>query len=355
LSKKGLLLSLGWACAAALVFFSALTVRRPGGGYPAWPAPQWSLVEKGGERLGKQALSGHVFIADFIFTTCTTACPRLSAKLAALQRKLPDPSLRFVSFSVDPARDTPELLRAYAEKWRPGETRWLLFATTPASLQLLSKGFQVTVEATGDAKDPILHTTRMFLVDGAGMVRGVYDVEDQAGLDKLEADARALSGAREAARTPEGKVDGLLLSQALGCRGCHDSEAIAPSLEGLAGSTVKLAGGHSTLADRDYLRESLTAPEAKIVNGYTATMPSYAWLSPAELEALTDWLLARIGTQPAAAPRTVEKDVICGMTVSAGPGVPKSEHQGRTYWFCSEECKHTFDAAPQKHASPTGQ
>ena len=83
-----------------------------------WRVPGFSFRDQHGKSTTDRELLGHVWIADFIFTSCTTVCPMLSAQMVMLQRSLPHPELRFVSFSVDPAHDTPEVLQAYAQRWQ---------------------------------------------------------------------------------------------------------------------------------------------------------------------------------------------------------------------------------------------
>jgi cytochrome oxidase Cu insertion factor (SCO1/SenC/PrrC family) len=75
-----------------------------------WNAPEFLLTDQRGKPVNKAALAGHVWIADFIFTKCTTVCPLITAKMALLQRQIADPSVRFVSFSVDPEHDTEAAL-----------------------------------------------------------------------------------------------------------------------------------------------------------------------------------------------------------------------------------------------------
>src|SRR5512138_2472168 len=148
--------------------------RDPGQPLPVlWPVPSYRLVDQEGKTRTPDELRGSVWIADFIFTSCKSVCQVLSAKMVQVQRGIPDPRLRFVSFSVDPERDTPEALRAYAGRWAPDESRWTLLATTKDSLAELAKGMKTFVERQPDP-DATLHTSELFLVDEQGRVRGLY-------------------------------------------------------------------------------------------------------------------------------------------------------------------------------------
>ncbi|MCH8052492.1 MAG: SCO family protein [Planctomycetes bacterium] len=138
-------------------------------------------------------LLGRVWIADFIFTSCAGPCPQMSRHMQRLQTDLADlKSLRLVSFSVDPERDTPEVLRTYGERYDADPQRWL-FLTGPMDriYDIAIKGFKITVEAARE-NNQIIHDTRFILVDAAGMIRGYYDSTSAEALERLRRDASVL-------------------------------------------------------------------------------------------------------------------------------------------------------------------
>lgn len=135
-----------------------------------WKVPAFDYVDQDGHHITNRDLLGHPWIADFIYTQCTTACPVLTARMRLLQRRITDPAVRFVSFSVDPAHDTPSVLKAYAAKWHGDESRWRLLSTgDDANVHATAMGMRVAVEHSGDPTNPILHTSRFILVDPAGL------------------------------------------------------------------------------------------------------------------------------------------------------------------------------------------
>lgn len=202
------------ALAAALVVLllgvvgaSAFFLLRPRDAGPALPrlgaAPSFSLVSEQGKTVAKDDLLGGVWIADFIFTRCGGSCPILSARMAALAEKTRDvPRLRFVSFGVDPEHDTPEVLAEYGRKLGADPARWsFLHGARPVVRSLIKDGFKLAVEdGPADSVEPILHSTRFVLVDAEGTIRGYYDGMEQAPVDVLETDARALAAAAGAGR-----------------------------------------------------------------------------------------------------------------------------------------------------------
>ncbi len=318
-----------------------------------WPVPSYRLVDQDGRTRTPEELRGSVWVADFIFTSCKSVCPVLSAKMVQVQRAISDPRLKFVSFSVDPERDTPEALRAYAKRWAPDETRWTLLANTTASLAELSKGMKTFVERQPDP-DATLHSAELFLVDGQGNVRGLYATDGDSSAE-LVPDARRLLAelgkATAATDTAAGGDDGAALYRRFGCAGCHDVPAIAPSLAGLAGRTVMLADGRTTTATAEYLRESILDPAAKVVATYPPSMPGYrGQLGEAQLAALVQYiqtLKGAGGPSPAAlASGGAAVDPVCGMSIHAGPDTPHATHDGHTVYFCSEHCRDRFVANP---------
>jgi len=151
--------------------------------------PDFRLVERSGQKLGLSDLKGKVWIADFIFTRCPGPCPRMSSRMASLERDLrSEAGLRLVSISVDPEFDTREVLAKYAAQYHADEGRWFFLTGDKTAIHHLAKsGFLV-----GGVDDVTLHTTRFVLVDRQGRVRGYYSSSDEEDLRKLGNDARAL-------------------------------------------------------------------------------------------------------------------------------------------------------------------
>jgi protein SCO1 len=335
------------------------TAARPDGPLPTlWSVPAYRLVDQDGRTRTPEDLRGSVWVADFIFTSCKSICPVLTAKMVQVQRAVPDARLKFVSFSVDPERDTPEALHAYAKRWAPDERRWTLLATTKESLAKLTRGMKTFVEPQPDP-DATVHSGELFLIDEKGRVRGLYSTDGDS-FDQLVPDARKLlselegkpTGGDTSASTAE---DGETLYRRAGCAGCHDVPAIAPSLAGLGGRTVMLADGRTTTATAEYLRESILDPASKIVATYPPSMPGYrGQLTDAQVGALVQYiqgLKAPRGAPPTpVASQGAAVDPVCGMSIHAGPETLHVTHDGRTVYFCSEHCRDRFVANPSAFA-----
>lgn len=342
-----IVISIAFVLSALLV--AAGWSRRPGRDVESttldtlWDAPDFRYVDQDGHVVTRAELSGDVWVANFIFTECRTVCPLLTARMVDLQRRLAGEKVRFVSFSVDPAHDTPAVLRAYADRWAPAEPRWTLLATDEATLPRLASGFKVTAEKTGDPRDPILHTGLFMLVDARGRVRGAFDTEHPSMLEELARGVRALTGGAggEAMALPT-SGDGLY--HALSCANCHERADLAPPLADLSGRRRELADGRVVIADEAWVRSSILEPDAARVKGYPLRMPGYAGvLDEARLATLVAWVLARHADAPIDAGEVaVEEDPVCHMQVRVGPDAISAESGGRTVHFCSEHCRTVF-------------
>jgi protein SCO1/2 len=155
--------------------------------------PAFQLVNQNGQPLGSAQLTGKIWIADFIFTSCRGPCPLISTRMSELQKPLEKTDVHLVSFSVDPETDTPEVLRGYAEKLQADPKRWD-FLTGPKSAiyKLSHDGFKLAVSDGSEAEGVPVHSTRMALVDRHGQIRGYYDALEPDAMTKLLADTNHL-------------------------------------------------------------------------------------------------------------------------------------------------------------------
>jgi protein SCO1 len=112
-------------------------------GLPSYSVvPDFTLTDSTGARFDSATqLHGLVWIADFIFTNCTGPCPRMSSQMHQVQTALSGvDGVRLVSYTVDPDRDTPQVLADYAKRFQAEPGRWFFLTGSPASLNALSRG-----------------------------------------------------------------------------------------------------------------------------------------------------------------------------------------------------------------------
>ena len=155
--------------------------------------PGFQLTNQNGQPFGSAQLSGKIWIADFIYTTCPGPCPMISGRMSELQKPLDKTDVHLVSFSVDPEKDTPEVLRGYADKLQAEPGRWdFLTGAKSAIYKLSHDGFKLAVSDGGDAQGIPVHSTRMVLVDRHGQIRGYSDATETEAITKLLADTNHL-------------------------------------------------------------------------------------------------------------------------------------------------------------------
>src|SRR5919201_3276194 len=195
------------ALALAIPLAPMLVSRRPAALPELGELPAFSLTDQRGRPFGTDHLRGKVWVADFVFTSCADACPRLTRQMRSLQDRLdPQGRIGLLSISVDPERDTPDKLRQYGETYGARENLWRFLTGSPTEVErTVVKGFKIAMakvpakpeaaqsedELRAEAID-ILHGDRLVLVDSRAHIRGYY-VADDAGIAAVLKDARALS------------------------------------------------------------------------------------------------------------------------------------------------------------------
>ena len=148
------------------------------------------LTSQSGHDFDSATLSGNIWVADFIFTNCEGPCPRMTGYMRALQKATADlPDLKMVSFTVDPKRDTPPVLRAYGKQYSADPHRWFLLTGDPKILDALDHdSFKL-----GNVGAEMDHSTRFVLVDRKGQIRGYYGIAEGNPVAEIAADARRLA------------------------------------------------------------------------------------------------------------------------------------------------------------------
>jgi protein SCO1/2 len=165
------------------------------GGLPSYGVVgDFALTDQSNQSfLSTNTLRGKVWIADFIFTNCAGPCPRMSAQMRQVATSLQDmQDLRLVSFTVDPARDTPEVLAKYAERYQAPPGVWFFLTGSQTTLNNLARN----VFMLGDVNGDLQHSTRFVLIDKKSRVRGYYLTSEDDAIPRVIADARRVSKER---------------------------------------------------------------------------------------------------------------------------------------------------------------
>jgi len=144
-----------------------------------FPVPNAALINEQGHAVNLDANKGFVAVYDFIYTNCSGTCPMMTAAMRRLTPKVPkDAKVRFVSISVDPARDTPQILRDYAMHVR-NDDRWTFLTGDRQTIRDLSiNGFKLAAGDPGPNGDPLLHSSKFAIADKSGTIREYYGGTD---------------------------------------------------------------------------------------------------------------------------------------------------------------------------------
>jgi protein SCO1/2 len=139
------------------------------------PAPEFTLTKQDGKRLALKELRGKVLAITFIFGSCTDTCPLLTAKMAGIQDRLGPafgPQAFFLSITVDPERDTPAVLKRYAEAHKANTAGWAFLTGSPPEIREVAQryGIYYKKKPRGDVD----HTFLTSLVDQSGILRVQY-------------------------------------------------------------------------------------------------------------------------------------------------------------------------------------
>ena len=158
----------------------------------------FALTDQQGHAVTPETMRGKVWAAAFMFTRCPTVCPRITRRMRDLQQAAAkdDVKLELVSFSVDPEHDTPQVLRAYAEKNGADQKTWrFLTGDLEVVRKTSEQGFKLALDgkATEGAEHfGLFHGSHLVLVDGAGNIRGYYRTSEDEQMRQLLEDAKSL-------------------------------------------------------------------------------------------------------------------------------------------------------------------
>ena len=151
--------------------------------------PEFEFIDSEGQSVNLNTLKGKVWVADFIFTTCTMACPIMTGNMNTIHKRYKkNDDLRLVSISVYPEYDTPEVLKEYASQYDANTDKWHFLTGKEATVKnVIKNGFKI-----GDYEDIIFHSEKFALVDKNGMIRSYYNGMKTEDMDKLKKDINRL-------------------------------------------------------------------------------------------------------------------------------------------------------------------
>lgn len=159
-----------------------------------WEIEDFTFTNQANEKFGLADLEGKVWLADFVFTNCTTVCLPMTSNMVELQQQFKEEGLdiNIVSFSVDPQVDKPEVLKSYAENYGADFASWnLLTGYTPEKIDKFAMANFRTIARKPEDGDQVLHGTEFYLVDKDGVVMKSYNGVNPA-VEDIISDAKIL-------------------------------------------------------------------------------------------------------------------------------------------------------------------
>jgi protein SCO1 len=138
-------------------------------------APAFTLTSQDGTRVSLADLQGKVVAVTFIYTSCTDTCPVLTALMALVQDKLGrdfGEKVAFVSITVDPEHDTPEVLKQYADTFGADLRGWAFLTGDSATIRDVIRRYGIF--AAKNVKGDVDHTFLTSIIDRNSMLRVQY-------------------------------------------------------------------------------------------------------------------------------------------------------------------------------------
>lgn len=159
------------------------------------PIEDFNFTDQDGKPFGLKDLEGKVWVSDFVFTNCTTVCPPMSMNMSELQDRVKEKGLddvHFVSFSVDPEVDKPEVLKKYGESFGADFSMWhfLTGYSQEEIEEYAPKNFKTVVKKPRD-DDQVIHGVSFYLFNRDGELIGEYPGDKEVPFDQIIKDIKA--------------------------------------------------------------------------------------------------------------------------------------------------------------------
>lgn len=156
--------------------------------------PQFNFQNQFGQYISNDNYKGKIYIADFFFTSCPVQCPKMTRQMKKLQDEfIRDDKIMFASFSIDPARDSVQRLKEYADEYEIIPGKWnLMTGDRDLIYDLAKNGFKISAADEKDGLSEIIHSDRFILIDPDGNIRGFYIGTDEDQVKHLKGDVALL-------------------------------------------------------------------------------------------------------------------------------------------------------------------
>lgn len=261
-----------------------------------WQVDDFTYTNQDGQPYGMADLKGKVWVADFVFVHCVTVCPPMTSNLVMLQNELKKANVEaeIVSFTVDPERDTVEVLKEYGMDYNVDFSNWnFLTGYSQEEIAKFAKDSFKSVVVQDRKSDQVIHGTSFFIVDKYGVVYSKHDGVYDTPIEQMVQDIKKLNGIRskdnsktdntasgnggtnEPVKSEHANVESIYRQS---CYSCHGAD-----LKGNMGPNLQKVG--SKLSEEQI---------RGIIEDGKGRMPGFkSRLSDNEIEELVVWLAAK--------------------------------------------------------------
>ncbi|NBU35319.1 MAG: SCO family protein [Bacteroidetes bacterium] len=155
--------------------------------------PSFSFIDQDSMPFTEKSVENHIYVVDFFFISCPSICPMVSRQmLRVYDRFIKENQLKFVSFSIDPKRDTVERLANYARNLGVNTQKWKFVTGEKAAIFDIAKAyFSIAIE-NAEAPGGFDHSGRLILVDTKKHIRSFCDGTDPSSVDVFMEDIQRL-------------------------------------------------------------------------------------------------------------------------------------------------------------------
>lgn len=160
-----------------------------------WPVPEFTFTDQNNKSFGLADLKGKVWVADFIYTACPDICQPMTFNMSKLQdmaKKEEIDNIEFVSFSIDPTVDKPEVLSDYSKLFNADLKNWhFLTGYEQKDIEAFAKGFK-TIAQKPENSDIVIHQSYFYLVNQEGKIQKLYSGDKEVPFEEIIEDIKTL-------------------------------------------------------------------------------------------------------------------------------------------------------------------
>lgn len=156
--------------------------------------PAFKMLDQDSTLTDNSRFNGHIYVADFFFTSCPSICPIMQKNMLKLFKEFKDErDIAFLSYTIDPLHDTPAKLKKYSRQLGVDGKKWYFVTGNRDSTYVLAeKGYYATAKSDSTAPGGFVHSGGLILVDKERRIRGIYDGTQEEEVDKLSQDLKLL-------------------------------------------------------------------------------------------------------------------------------------------------------------------